>query len=742
MDLLTNKKFRFENFYFLLLITFVVAIIYIDIIKKPNQFLISAGDGLKNYYTFLYHIKNDKSFWKFDGMNYPFGENIVFTDNQPILSNSIKLIHNISPSIDCNLIAIHNYFLIFGLILGGLGFFLVLRQLKIDFVFASIITIGLILLNPQIPRFNGHYGLFYPTLSWLFLFQLKILDGKKYLKYSFIISIFTVIVGLLHMYHFLLSAFVCLLFIFINLYLSFSKKDVIKAIIQFLIQIIVPFLILTFFTSITNYSTDRPNAPYGFFEFRSFWEGLIFSYQLPLFNFVNTNLVKVREINFEGKAYIGILSVFTLLSFLILIIFKFKAFKSYFSLHKIEGKFFLIFLISALISFGLPFVIPGLEFLLDYTGPFKQFRSIGRLSWICFYAINFFSIYIIYHYLIPSIKNNNYKIVTYFSILFLVFVEGVWYQNKNQYNLTNIEEYQCKFDKSKIQFNKEEYQAILPNPYFSIGSECFGWWDLGNEVNYNFELSYLFNLPTLGTVASRTPYHQAFQLNELTCKPYKIPEIINKLKEIDPRPLLVLETKNEVSEKRNNISYWTANAPVIFENEKYKLKKLDLSQFDTIVHQYLQGVKNQMDTIKNFTTTYYNLDLAKTNEKEGINYSSGLILDKKLSGRYLFSYWLEMPNSGAASSITEIWQFNENEKVTDYIGEANHFNYKMYDGNKLLIETPMNLRDDTKRIVFKVSSKDKSHSLNFSKIMLYKDGDNIKETQNGKNYFNNYLINL
>ena len=175
MDLLTNKKFRFENFYFLLLITFVVAIIYIDIIKKPNQFLISAGDGLKNYYTFLYHIKNDKSFWKFDGMNYPFGENIVFTDNQPILSNSIKLIHNISPSIDCNLIAIHNYFLIFGLILGGLGFFLVLRQLKIDFVFASIITIGLILLNPQIPRFNGHYGLFYPTLSWLFLFQLKML---------------------------------------------------------------------------------------------------------------------------------------------------------------------------------------------------------------------------------------------------------------------------------------------------------------------------------------------------------------------------------------------------------------------------------------------------------------------------------------------------------------------------------------------------------------------------------------
>jgi len=742
MQVFKNKIIKYEQIYFLLLFSFVVSIVFIDIVKKPNNFLISAGDGLKNYYTFLYHIKNDSSFWKFEGMNYPYGENIVFTDNQPILANTIKVLYNIFPSINCNLIAIHNYFLLFGLIFGGLGFFLVLRHLKIDFLFATVITIGLMLLNPQIPRFNGHYGLFYPTLPWIFLFNLKILETQKYLKYSVFILIFTTIAGLLHMYHFLLSAFVSILFILISLLLSFSKREVISAIYKFIIQIVVPLTLLTIVTMLASYAKDRPSSPYGFFEFRSFWEGLFFSYQLPLYNFVNTNLVKVREINFEGKAYIGLLSVFTLLTFLFLIIFRNREYRTFFSLKKLEGKLFFIFIISALISFGLPFIIPGLEFLLDYTGPFKQFRSIGRLAWICFYAINFFSIYILYHYLLPYIKNWNYRIVAYFSILFVILVEGIWFQYKNPYSLSDIKEYQCGFDKSKINVNVNDYQALLPNPYFSIGSECFGWWDLGNEINYNFELSYLFGIPTMGTNASRTSYQQAFALNEIVCKPYKVPKIIEELKMKNPKPLLVLETKTENWEKRNNIDYWTSSAPVVFENEKYRLKRLELTQFDTIVRKFNRELKDKLDTIKIFNSNYFTIGLQKTNESEGINYSGGLILNQKLTGKYLFSYWMEMPNSGAASSITEMWQFDENDKVTEYIGEANHFNYKQYDGNKLLIETPINVKENTKRIVFKVSSKEKKYPLVFEKMMLFKDADSIKEIFNNKLYFNNYLLNL
>jgi hypothetical protein len=69
--------------FFVLLLT--IGLTYIDFFQKPGLLFSAAGDGMKNYFTFLYHVKHDSTYWKFEGMNYPFGENIVFTDNQPIM---------------------------------------------------------------------------------------------------------------------------------------------------------------------------------------------------------------------------------------------------------------------------------------------------------------------------------------------------------------------------------------------------------------------------------------------------------------------------------------------------------------------------------------------------------------------------------------------------------------------------------------------------------------------------------
>lgn len=180
MELFVEKKYKYEGLIAALFIGICIFFLYKSVFKNPNQFLVAGGDGLKNYYTYLYRIKNDTKYWTMDGMNYPFGENIIFTDNQPILANALKSLHTIFPSIGCNLIAIHNLFLLFGLLLGGLGLFRVLRQLKIDILFALIVSTGLIIMNPQIPRFNGHYGLFYPLLPWIFLWLIRIYQRGKF----------------------------------------------------------------------------------------------------------------------------------------------------------------------------------------------------------------------------------------------------------------------------------------------------------------------------------------------------------------------------------------------------------------------------------------------------------------------------------------------------------------------------------------------------------------------------------
>lgn len=125
-----------------------------------------------------------------------------------------------------------------------------------------------------------------------------------------------------------------------------------------LLQVAVPFIILTFFASYFNHATDRPSTPYGFFEYRSFWEGFVFSYKLPLFHFVNENIVTVRELNSEGKSYIGILAVFTFLALLLALLFGNKTTRKYFTLQSLSGKVFWVSFTVSLVAFGVPFIIP------------------------------------------------------------------------------------------------------------------------------------------------------------------------------------------------------------------------------------------------------------------------------------------------------------------------------------------------------------------------------------------------
>ncbi|MES2622579.1 MAG: hypothetical protein V4615_17150, partial [Bacteroidota bacterium] len=56
------------------------------------------GDGYKNFYTLAYYVKHDRGF-HFSGMNFPFGENILFTDNQPFISLVLSNIAKIFPGI-------------------------------------------------------------------------------------------------------------------------------------------------------------------------------------------------------------------------------------------------------------------------------------------------------------------------------------------------------------------------------------------------------------------------------------------------------------------------------------------------------------------------------------------------------------------------------------------------------------------------------------------------------------------
>ena len=56
------------------------------------------GDGYKNYYTLAYYLNYDHGA-HFSGMNYPFGENVLFTDNQPAVAWCLKVVVKIFPAL-------------------------------------------------------------------------------------------------------------------------------------------------------------------------------------------------------------------------------------------------------------------------------------------------------------------------------------------------------------------------------------------------------------------------------------------------------------------------------------------------------------------------------------------------------------------------------------------------------------------------------------------------------------------
>jgi hypothetical protein len=107
-----------KNYIIYLLALIIVFAFYHKVLLHPNQYMFSnSGDGMKNYYTYAYHIKNDASYVNFNGMNYPYGENYLYTDCHPVLANALMVLGNIFPSTKLYNIGIINFLMIISIFL-------------------------------------------------------------------------------------------------------------------------------------------------------------------------------------------------------------------------------------------------------------------------------------------------------------------------------------------------------------------------------------------------------------------------------------------------------------------------------------------------------------------------------------------------------------------------------------------------------------------------------------------------
>ncbi|MEM6726259.1 MAG: hypothetical protein AAF598_19615, partial [Bacteroidota bacterium] len=58
-----------------------------DVLIHPNRYqLADSGEAVRSNFLLAYHLKYDSAAFHFEGMNYPYGEHVVFCDAQPLIS--------------------------------------------------------------------------------------------------------------------------------------------------------------------------------------------------------------------------------------------------------------------------------------------------------------------------------------------------------------------------------------------------------------------------------------------------------------------------------------------------------------------------------------------------------------------------------------------------------------------------------------------------------------------------------
>jgi len=475
----------------------------------------SGGDGMQSYVNMEYHIRYDTSYMRCNSMNYPYGEHVFFTNNQPLFSNTVKFVSQNIVDISDYTLGMLNFLMLFFLVVTPVILYMIFIDLGIGPVVAILASVGITYLSPQLDRFGGHFNLSYVcAIPWMILLLMRFFK-KPTVLLSLLIALTMLAGALTHFY--LYGFFALIMLFFYGAYLIddekiFSKKFIL--LVHLFVQLVIPFLILQAFY-LSDHVTDRPSYPWGFLYYRAYPQSIFLPFSRPYGQFLHT-FIKTNFIDWEGYAFVGMMAFVGTIIAMIMATRNIIS-KKYGQLWQITSNRHLNILFWAsfaglLYSFGLPFIL-GMERLVDLIGPVRQMRGIARFSWIFFYVMNIVTIYWLWNWWKAPGKKFMKALLIVAALLMLC--TDAWYNVRNrgkwlENNIPALTDRNLKLPENQwIQrIDLTRYQAMIPLPYFHVGSENI-WIDGAcNIVNQSFIAIKNSGLPCLGTMLSRTSVSQ------------------------------------------------------------------------------------------------------------------------------------------------------------------------------------------------------------------------------------------
>lgn len=533
-------------------IVFAVGITFLAlsyIVTQPGHIIpVIGGDGAKNNFTYLYHAMFGKGYW-FAGMNYPYGEHIVYTDGQPLLSVWLAARGNVSaPTGLAILWTLYS-------ISYALSIIYVYKSL-IHFQippWASVLFAGLIgVYSPQLFCMAGHYALAYLcVIPMIFYWTLKFAQ-KRQLKYCVWLFIIGCLSAFLHPYY------AAMLLVWAGAYTAasvltgrgnwFARALPALPVVAASVAVLA---VVGIVMKATDPTTDRPVSPLNsFYETCSRPKHLLTSIHSPFWVFAKDNhWIHSVSAGSEGYAYPGLVVIATLLLVLgALAVARYKKRAPALPPSTFPRVWIVASLIILALSMGLPFILyPD---MLDYLSAFRQFRSMGRFSWMFYYVIAIYAATVIYQQY-QALLQRSKKIAAY-SVLLGAF--GIWGFEASAYIKFSRDQAAIAMYHYDIIFSTyeqpwkaylqekgrkpDDFQAILLMPFFHVGTEKL--WISGSEwvITLGTKAALQLHLPIVDVMLSRSSWSQAMKQVKIAAGPYAQKPSLADMK--SNKPLLML----------------------------------------------------------------------------------------------------------------------------------------------------------------------------------------------------------
>ena len=535
----------------------LVVVLFGPVLADPNNYFFKAGgDALQSYFATAFYSMHDAGN-RFTGMNYPYGEHFNYPNLQPLVALTMSTLERLGLPVGRYTVGITNVLPLLSLMFTPVVLYAILRRTRLPVGYAAVLALLIGFMSPQVLRLDGHISLSYACfvpLLWYCIIRMQ--EEPRRWRWYVLFGLASLLMGAVMLYFLACACFFLLGHILV---IAWQQPRLRPWLGRMLLAALLPLLVFRGYIWATDHVTDRPPNPYGLTVYISNFPSVF----TPVLGPVHDWWVEQwpgDEYNDEGFAYVGLVTTATLAASLVLGLVAVvrrrqwqRLWRPALPLHLRTGLWAALLLL--LLAFGMPFKWEWFGWITEHSGPVKQFRSLGRFAWPFYYVATTYAAYAIYRMWRYARRQRVPALAWVGLPLLLLWGTEAWLQVSTKADQVMVGTGARDFLDpstgvvSQLSWsgrNLSDFQAILPIPYYNMGTDKFDLSGSSNSIYQADKAAATSGLPLLATYVSRASVGQAMQHIQLLSSDMVTKELPTHFP--NNKPILLLVTPDYLTE--------------------------------------------------------------------------------------------------------------------------------------------------------------------------------------------------